>query len=83
MTASLGICLRKIGPRLFRRDPEFSMVPFHGSEIGQSKLFYATDIYIIVDWDENKGFLSQAFRTHAIHIPENDVLKLQDAVPET
>lgn len=83
LTTSSGICLRKVGPKLFRKDPEFSMVFFQGSEIGRRRLFYATDIYVIIDWDESKNLLSKSFRTRAIHVPETDIFSLQDAIPET
>ncbi|KAK5954665.1 hypothetical protein OHC33_004389 [Knufia fluminis] len=83
ITAAWGMPLRKIGPKLFQRHPRLhSLVAFNNSEVRQSRLFHATDVYIIIDWDPTCASLFTAFRVHAIHVPPTDAFQLQDAVPE-
>ena len=77
-----GICLRKLGPRLFCRDG--SLVGFGGKSWRILDRFDVTSYYILIDpITTNISSYSSSFRERAIHVPFDDVFRLADKVPES
>lgn len=79
-----GICLRKIGPRLFYRDGKFPLQGFGRRDWEQVAFFEVKNFYIIIDPAIAKiSSIYSSFRKYALHVPTHDVFHLVDTVPET
>jgi hypothetical protein len=78
-----GIYLRKVGPRLFYRDGRLPLAGFGGNLVKQIRIFDTTDYYILIDPVAADAASLSTFRDRAVHVPFNDIFRLEDAVPET
>jgi hypothetical protein len=79
---SRGICLRKVGPKLFYRDGKFPLVRFGSNEIERMGVFSATGCYILIDPHPIIRILSFRHRDFGLHIPNNHLFKVRSTVPE-
>jgi hypothetical protein len=78
-----GIYLRKAGPKLFYRDPDFALAEFEEEEFARTMMLDANDYYILID-PTLAHFETTVinYRQYAVHIPVDEVFTLKDAVPE-
>jgi hypothetical protein len=80
-TVRTGICLRKIGPRMFYRDGRFPVHNYAIMSWAINKPESTSSFCIITDPTPEIPFLMAYFRTLTLHIPHNEKLRLTDAVP--
>jgi heterokaryon incompatibility protein (HET) len=78
-----GIYLRKIGPNVFHRDGRLPLAGFGKSRIRQIVVHELTDCYIITDPTITLDAVSSKFRNCAVHVPFDDVFRLDETVPES
>lgn len=79
-----GLCLRKLGPKLFCKDPSFPLTGFGLDEFNSRKFIHSvTDFYIYSDPTAADIMAAYSrFRHNALHIPIHDVFTLEDSVPD-
>lgn len=78
-----GICLRKLGPKLFCKNPLFPLTGFGLDEANsRTSIHSVTDFYIYTDpTAADIMAASSRFRQNALHIPVHSVFVLNDSVP--
>lgn len=79
----LGICLFKVGPNLYHRDPRFHMVYLKPQLQDEDiALFPITDVYLLTEFDLNYNGILAHYREGSIHVPEHDLFSLDEVVPQ-
>lgn len=78
-----GICLRKVGPKLYHRDPMFNLVHLPNKRVKYVTQIRVTDVYLLTEFNFDYNKMLVNYRKGSVHIPEHDMFDLDDAVPES